>query len=530
MALTNQYDKIVFNFDGNNNDVDDIGAMPMAGLLASSAEIENKITFFYNNNLSETNEDFKVDKMRSSAAMVEKLGIDTVDYQQNIDAATDKLINIFNSGQKVLVIEGGPMEATYRALDETSDNNLKNLTLLSHSSWNETRDVITRPGVTEARTWDDIKENFPEVNTIQIADQNGDDYSGDEGFYSDDWNWLDSKDDSVYKDARERMEDSGKKNDLSDAGMLFYALTGQEYGNPWNAKSFLETSPPHFEGDSTSPTTEPSTETAPNNEYEIKVEYEVEATWNNNISAQISFTNQGDSFQGWTIEFSADYEITKIDNAEIISHQDDRYLIGDVSWNDNVDSGETTTFSFEAEGNLEEPEDWEFNGQKLDSEQIETDNSNNSPSPTNNNNSWKIEAENMQLLSGYKVESNNFANNNEVISLLGNNNDDIGYASFEFQGGTGQYNIVIDTFDENDGEGEIKLSQNERLLGDFVLNRDLGSNVADDKTDVSLEIKDVFVSTGDNFSLMGIADGSNDIDKEWTRIDTIEFITVTSKT
>ncbi|MGK7949857.1 MAG: cellulose binding domain-containing protein [Xenococcaceae cyanobacterium] len=530
MTLTNQYDKIVFNFDGNNNDVDDIGAMPMAGLLASSAGIENKTTFFYDNNLSETNEDFKVDKMRSSAAMVEKLGIDTVDYQQNIDAATDKLINIFNSGQKVLVIEGGPMEATYRALDETSDNNLSNITLLSHSTWNEERDVITKSGVTEARTWDDIKENFPEINTIHIADQNGDDNSGDKGFYSKDWNWLDSKDDSVYKDARERMEDSGKKNDLSDAGMLFYAITGDEYGDPWDAKSFLETNPPPEEGDSTSPTSEP-TPTNNNNDYEIKVEYSVETTWDNNISASIDFTNQGDSFQGWTMEFEADYEITKIDNAEILSHQGDKYVIGDVSSNDNVYGGEITTFSFEAEGNSAEAKDWEFNGEELDSKQVETSISNdsNSSSPTSptNNNSWKIEAEDMQLDS-YKVESNDFASGNNIISLFKSGND-TGTASFEFQGGTGQYDIIIDAFDENDGEGEIKLAQNDRAIGDFDLNRDLGSNVADSTTDVSLEIKDVFVSAGDNFSLTGIADGSNDIDFEWARIDVVEFVPVAGK-
>ena len=133
----------------------------------------------------------------------------------------------------------------------------------------------------------------------------------------------------------------------------------------------------------------------------------------------------------------------------------------------------------------------------------------------------------MSLSGKYRIESNNFASGGEVISLYsgdGNNNDS-GAASFEFDGGTGLYNIVIDTFDENDGVGQIDLEQNGDRLDSFRLDQQLGSNVADDKTNVSLEISDVYVSAGDEFRIKGIEQGN-----EWTgehvRIDAVEFMPI----
>ncbi len=84
--------------------------------------------------------------MRKSAAFAKKLGIETVDYQTDLSAATNKLVQIFNSGKKVLSLEGGPMEAVYRALEQTSKEKLSNITLVSHSNWIEERDEGSRPG------------------------------------------------------------------------------------------------------------------------------------------------------------------------------------------------------------------------------------------------------------------------------------------------------------------------------------------------------------------------------------------------
>ncbi|MGK7936450.1 MAG: hypothetical protein AB4206_11745, partial [Xenococcaceae cyanobacterium] len=136
-----------------------------------------------------------------------------------------------------------------------------------------------------------------------------------------------------------------------------------------------------------------------------------------------------------------------------------------------------------------------------------------------------IEAENMNLSGGYRTENNQFASNGKVISLYSGdgNNNDTGAASFEFSGGTGLYKIVIDTFDENDGVGQIDIEQNANQLASFQLDRQLGSHLANNQTKISLEIADVFVSSGDDFRIEGMEQG-NVYTGEHTRIDAVHFM------
>ena len=260
-ALIGQFDHIVLHNDGNNNDPDDIAAVPIEAALIKAAGLEDKATIFYNNNLGEPNNPSMVAKMRESAAFAEELGIQTHDYQANIDQATEELVKILSSGQKVLAIEGGPMEAIYRGLEQVSPENRANLTLLSHSSWNEDRDVTTKSGVNDVRTWEDIRQDFPSVKLVEIQDQNGN--PNGPGFNTSQWNWLNNTDNPVLQDARIAMNRAGgeKSNDPSDAGMLFYALTGNETANPQDAKDFFE----EFLDSSGTPTPEPDVPDPDNN-------------------------------------------------------------------------------------------------------------------------------------------------------------------------------------------------------------------------------------------------------------------------
>jgi hypothetical protein len=232
--LYGRFDFVVSHFDGDGFDPDDIAGLPVAALLINGAGLQDKSAFFYNNNLRWADDGSQVAAMRRSAAFAEKLGIDTYDYTANPSAATQRLVDIFNSGQKVLSIEGGPMEAVYRALERTSPGNRSNITLMSHARWNN---IFDGNGT---RTWSDLKRSFPTVDFIDIRNQNG-------GFNNQGWNWMDSSNDPLIKEARDLMEDAGrqdgrwdKRNDPSDAGMHFYALTGDAFGNPTKAKSFLD--------------------------------------------------------------------------------------------------------------------------------------------------------------------------------------------------------------------------------------------------------------------------------------------------
>ncbi len=75
---------IVSQFDGNNNDKDDIAALPIAAALTNAAGLQRKSTFFYDDNVSEPNINDQVQHMRAGAAFAEKLGIETVDYQADL--------------------------------------------------------------------------------------------------------------------------------------------------------------------------------------------------------------------------------------------------------------------------------------------------------------------------------------------------------------------------------------------------------------------------------------------------------------
>ena len=264
-GIIKNFDQITFHFDGNNNDPDDLAAIPIAAALTKAAGLEGKTTFFYGNNISEPSNSNRVKALRKSGAFAEKLGIDAYSYQDDgLNPTTNKLVQILESGQKVLAIEGGPMEAIYRALERTSPENRKNITLLSHSSWNENRNVGSRPGGGQPRTWSDIKRDFPEVKTIDIQDQNG---RGNSGFFSNNWQWLDQTNNPLLKEARSLMRDAGinnnKLNDPSDAGMLFYALTGDQSGDPYDAQDFFNANPPSF-GAVPNPTPTPTPNPNPN--------------------------------------------------------------------------------------------------------------------------------------------------------------------------------------------------------------------------------------------------------------------------
>lgn len=246
-GLAAQADQIVFHFDGNNNDPDDIAAIAVAALLAKAAGIEDQTTFFYGNNLSEPNGGAsRLKAMDDSGAFAESLGITAHDYQDDILGTTEKLIAILESGEDILLIEGGPMEAVYRAMEAVDPSLHSNLTLLSHSSWNENRSVKTRDtdgvndGSIKARTWSDLKNDFPGATYVDIKDQN-DGNNNNKGFNNKGWNWMDASDVPEISAARSVMIPAGstKRNDPSDAGMLFYALTGIDDGTPSEAQNYI---------------------------------------------------------------------------------------------------------------------------------------------------------------------------------------------------------------------------------------------------------------------------------------------------
>ena len=130
-----------------------------------------------------------------------------------------------------------------------------------------------------------------------------------------------------------------------------------------------------------------------------------------------------------------------------------------------------------------------------------------------------VEAEDIADVVGYRLENNSLASNDKLLSLVGGGQNEIGSASFDFAGATGNYNIILGTYDENDGQGTIRIAQENKVLSNVVLNKNLGSNRISLNNQVKKVVAtNVLITKGDSFTITGFENGS-----EHVRFDYIEF-------
>jgi hypothetical protein len=81
--------------------------------------------------------------------------------------------------------------------------------------------------------------------------------------------------------------------------------------------------------------------------------------------------------------------------------------------------------------------------------------------PVTSLSSVTIEAESIANRSGYRLESIRAASGRSVLSLMGGAANETGSATFAFSGATGFYNVILGTFDENDGSSTFSLNRND---------------------------------------------------------------------
>ena len=216
---------LIFSNDGNkaNQDYDNISSTAMAGALLAAAGIKSH--FFLNDWINQTYDPTAVNKLRVAGDYVEGLGHHVYDYADNIEATTASLVALLNSGKKVTYLAGGRMLAIREALRATSNIFHLNITLVSHSS------------VNEGGIWDALKQDYPNVTFVDIKDQNG-------GFNNTAWNWLDGSSVPAIQNLLDVMRTAEHKvYDPSDAGMVWYYLTGSEDGTPGDVQTYLQANP-----------------------------------------------------------------------------------------------------------------------------------------------------------------------------------------------------------------------------------------------------------------------------------------------
>lgn len=273
--------RIAISSDGNEHDDDDWSATPFSLAMLYAAGIQDKLSLYtYSDHIWGSNQCYPLksgmsayDHMKESALVGKALFnfdntkfICAVDNAEVAYAAMVEQINLSTETNPLIIIGAGPMQVIGEAMNRSNKEELKYVTLLSHSYWNnfhsdQCHGIRTDPAkrqwwdMHEGWTWDEMKEAFEGdgVKFVKIADQNG---KGDhEGLYckipyydwvktspardnkyykAGSWDWL-------YSRLEVCIKGVGKDcYDPSDAGMIIYLLTGEEDAKVETMKNILE--------------------------------------------------------------------------------------------------------------------------------------------------------------------------------------------------------------------------------------------------------------------------------------------------
>jgi len=141
---------------------------------------------------------------------------------------------------------------------------------------------------------------------------------------------------------------------------------------------------------------------------------------------------------------------------------------------------------------------------------------NDSPPPTT---TLTVQAESLTNLTGYRLESNSFATGGSMLSLIGGAANETGTATFAFAGATGNYKVILGTFDENDGVATLSVAKNGASIGSVLLNQNLGNASAVAATKVEKSVTTgVAIANGDIIKVTGVENAG-----EVARFDFIRF-------
>ncbi|WP_205666092.1 Calx-beta domain-containing protein [Aquabacter cavernae] len=73
-------------------------------------------------------------------------------------------------------------------------------------------------------------------------------------------------------------------------------------------------------------------------------------SWGSGFNASVVIHNEGGATNGWQLEIDMPFEITSIWNAEIVSQDDDGYVIRNAAWNGALSADGTVSFGFTGSG------------------------------------------------------------------------------------------------------------------------------------------------------------------------------------
>lgn len=97
----------------------------------------------------------------------------------------------------------------------------------------------------------------------------------------------------------------------------------------------------------------------------FEAEFNVLDQWDSNFTGEIKVTNTGtETIENWMLTFNFGQAITSIWNAEITLHENNKYIIKNLGWNQDIAIGETITIGFNGtwKDQISEPTDYKILG------------------------------------------------------------------------------------------------------------------------------------------------------------------------
>jgi hypothetical protein len=231
--------RIAMTADGNQNDEDDWASAPMALAIIAHRNLQaNLVHYDYNDHIWDSSEKHRKNMTESVQEGGERFGFDMSRFFDDtipgqLDAGTKDLvaqINSSTSDDELWFVLAGPMETAWMALDGAEPEARKHVKCVSHGedTFNQTYAKEKHGG----HDYDDLIDLG--CQRVQIPDQN----SGFGPTDMDEWDYLKDSGDDNEEWLYSRLDLVGN-GDVSDAGMVYFVVTGDDDGDRSDLKSYF---------------------------------------------------------------------------------------------------------------------------------------------------------------------------------------------------------------------------------------------------------------------------------------------------
>jgi len=250
---TERAGRIAYSADGNGPNLDDIGSTPLGLAILSEAGLQNKVVHYdYNSHVWASRPEM-AQMTKSAVESATRFGFDPnvfIDAFDDPERAYNSLanaINISTDEDPLFLVVAGPMDVACKGILKSEKEKRKYVVVISHSQWNnkhrytasdciasEEQDEIATPTYRIRDSSRDIRQTG--VWFDQIEDQG----KGLGASSFSEYDWLKNSSDANLKWIYDRMKlVFDKKPNPSDAGMLFYLITGNENATPAILNNFF---------------------------------------------------------------------------------------------------------------------------------------------------------------------------------------------------------------------------------------------------------------------------------------------------